>query len=147
MQEKKTFFPVSSGLVDKVHVAAMEHAVWLFLWLIDKTTGEEGPATQRSGVVLYGNPVAPGLVNASLGLSERTYLNHLRHLEKNGYVTLVKEAKGYVIRVTNSKKWHWRDKQHAADTSRRGGLGRPYGANRGQGEVDWEAEARTGWVR
>ena len=55
MQEKKTFFPVSSGLVDKVHVAAMEHAVWLFLWLIDKTTGEEGPATQRSGVVLYGN--------------------------------------------------------------------------------------------
>lgn len=147
MERKGTFFAISSDLLDKVHVGDIGCALWLYLWLIHRTTSEEGPVEQRRGLVLYGRPISPALVKADLGLSERTYLNHIWRLEAGGYVALAKEANGYVITVINSKKWQWREKQHGTDTSLRRGLGRKYGSNQSRGEVDWEAEARTGWVR
>ena len=144
MERKGTFFAIASDLLDKAHVDDIGCALWLYLWLIHRTTSEEGPVEQRRGLVLYGRPIMPGQVKADLGLPERTYLRHLHRLEAGGYVTLVKEAKGYVITVTNSKKWQWREKQHGTVTSFRRGLGRQYGTNQSRGEVDWEAEARKG---
>ena len=145
MSGKRTFLFLSSGLLAQNHMAAMGSALWLFLWLIDKTTSEEEVEGRRYGLVLYGRPVSPRLVTNALGLSERTYVNHLRRLKAGGYVTLTKQGQGYVIRVANSMKWQWREKEHGSNTSRRGGLGRPHGTNGSREEVDWDAEARRGW--
>lgn len=80
-------------------------AIWLFLWLIDKTTSEEVAQGERWGVVLYGKPVTARQIAASLFVNERTARRYLAQLGAGGYIHVVKKSTGYVIQVRKSMKW------------------------------------------
>ena len=141
--QSKTTFPVTSGLFDSAHFEKIGPALWLYLWLIDKTTSDEEIDGVRYGLVLYGQPISPSLVTASYGLPRRTYQNQIRQLADAGYVHLQRTGHGYIIRVINSWKWKWRKKEKPY-TSRPQGLARRHRERYDSRDVDWEAEARKG---
>lgn len=109
--EFKTYFPVSSGLFSQKHMDGIGQAIWLFLWLIDKTTSEEVAQGERWGVVLYGKPVTARQIAANLFVNERSARRYLTQLEAGGYIRLVKKSCGYVIQVRKSMKWQIRQNQ------------------------------------
>ena len=93
------------------HVSTIGAAVWVFLWLIDRTTSEEVRDGERWGVVLYGRPVTARHIAADLGLTERTSSEHLKRLEAAGYITLQRKSAGQSIRLRRSFKWLLRSGQ------------------------------------
>lgn len=141
-----TTFPVTSGLLDSTHFEKIGPALWLYLWLIDKTTSDEEIDGVRYGLVLYGHPISPALVTAAFGLNRRTYQNQIRQLADTGYVILQRTGRGHIIRVTNSWKWKWRKKVKTY-TTRPQGPARRHRERYDSRDVDWEAEARKGWIR
>lgn len=84
---------------------AIGQAVWLFFWLIDKTTSEQIANGERWGVVLYGKPVSAQKIAASLFIHERTARRYLAQLEAGGYIRLTKHTQGNCIYVRKSAKW------------------------------------------
>lgn len=93
------------------HIGAIGQAVWLFLWLIDKTTSEEVKSDERWGKVLYGNPLSAQRIAERLFVNERTVRRYLAQLEAGGYVQLERRAGGFVIFVKKSMKWYTRHAQ------------------------------------
>lgn len=116
--EKKTYFPVSSGIFAERHIGAIGQAIWLFLWLIDKTTSEEVRGDECWGKVLYGNPLSAQRIAGSLFVNERTIRRYLSQLVAGGYIRLEKKAGGFLILVKKSMKWHIRQKQPRTEGSR-----------------------------
>ena len=87
------------------HIEAVGQAIWLFLWLIDKTTSEELADGERWGVVLYGKTLTAKQMAGTLFVNERTARRYLSQLEKGGYIRLMKKSDGYTIYVRKSIKW------------------------------------------
>jgi hypothetical protein len=95
--------PVSNGVLEKKHREQIGAAVWVFLWLIDRTTDEE----EGQGRVLHGDPLPFARIAESLGEDERTIKRHIDRLEKYNYVVRINHGAGkpwgYI--VLKSKKW------------------------------------------
>ncbi|HWR41395.1 MAG TPA: winged helix-turn-helix transcriptional regulator [Patescibacteria group bacterium] len=103
------------------HVSAIGAAIWVFLWLIDRTTSEELRHGERWGIVLYGRPITARHIAAELGLSERTSGEHLKRLETAGYITMTRKSAGQSIRLRRSFKWLLRSGQKKAASGKTGG--------------------------
>lgn len=145
MLDRETFnFSVSSGLLAPGHFAAMGLAVWVYLWLVDKTTSEAVSDGVTCGLVLYGRPIRSHDIADALGVPLRTCRDYLCRLEKSGYITIARGAAGMTIQVRKSTKWRRRNEhgqQHPGGSSRSQRAARK---DPRQGYVDWEEEARRG---
>jgi len=76
-------------------------SVWLFLWLIDKTTSENG----GTGKVLGGRPITLNEIADALEISRPTAKRHLHKLAKAGYLKLSYVRIGIAITINKSKKF------------------------------------------
>lgn len=142
----KTFFPISSGLLTAKHIEPIGQAIWLFLWLIDKTTAEEVRDGCRWGLVLYGKPVSSTDIAAQLGISARSCRRYLETLEDKGYISIGRCNDGHIIRVRKSVKWEWRETLARDRANLRPGHSQDIrkSAAPKPGGIDWEAEAKRG---
>jgi hypothetical protein len=93
------WFPVYEGLFE--HAPTMSDAVWLFMWLIARTTREEN----GSGNVLGGIPINDGLPAGELGYPLKTIRRWRRMLVKDGYISTVRTPYGFKYKLLKSKKW------------------------------------------
>jgi len=105
---KNYVIPVSNGILEPRHREEIGSAIWLFLWLIDKSTKEQEDGNGGwLGLVLGGTPITARYVGEQIGESERSARRHLKQLEDAGYIIVLEstgEASGYAIR--KSKKFH-----------------------------------------
>lgn len=112
--EKSSFpIPVWNGLLE--HHNRMGHAIWEFLWCLDKITKEE----DGLGWVFGGAPVKIATIADDLHEDEKTARLHLAILEKHGYVHRTRTPYGFVIRVVNSLKfgiWHRKESSENAQS-------------------------------
>jgi DNA-binding Lrp family transcriptional regulator len=92
---------VKNNLLEPKHIENMDAAVWLYLWLLDKMT-----SVNENGVgkVLGGQPITYSLINAELGLSERTYQRWVSKLRETGYIKTIRTPYGLVITVNKAEK-------------------------------------------
>lgn len=79
----------------------MGSAVWLFMWVLDRMT-----SVNESGVgkVLGGKPITYEEVEASLGMSRRTFSRWLDVLRESGYIETTRTPAGNSIKVNKAKK-------------------------------------------
>jgi len=101
---ERYFLPVSSGLLEPKHVAAIGPAIWVFLWMINRTTTESG----MEGIVLNGAAIRSQAIAEDLGLRDRTVRDHLNILCDGGYLRRNGEQQsrfGNTYYVQKSKKW------------------------------------------
>jgi DNA-binding transcriptional ArsR family regulator len=109
VSRKQTFvIPVSNGILEGEHREKIRSAIWLFLWLIDRTTIEQPSpdGTGLEGLVLGGKAIATRFIAEQIGESERAVRYHLDQLEEHGYIRRIEHrglANGYALR--KSKKW------------------------------------------
>ncbi|MEK4565216.1 hypothetical protein MKX54_11130 [Alkalihalobacillus sp. FSL R5-0424] len=101
---ENTFFRVHSGLMTPEHHKRIGKALWVFLWIIDRTTDESKDGL-GSGAVLYGNPVPYRIIHDELGIPIPTIKAHCDALKKEGYITVKSTPRGNIIHVMKSKKW------------------------------------------
>jgi hypothetical protein len=113
--------PVSSGIFK--HCAKIGVAVWVFLWMIDRTTKEIPTADgQAEGLVLNGRPIRAQEIALELQMGARTVQVHLDLLTRNGYLRRLEHgpgvASGYAVQ--RSKKWRTKlavvEKKHPIET-------------------------------
>jgi len=90
-------FPVSSGLLEPRHYAAMGKALWIYLILLDWQT-------DKDGTVRNGESVTTDQLRARLGCNEWTARKGLERLQSEGYIERDRGANGWVIRITKPKK-------------------------------------------
>ena len=102
---RRIYIPVGIGIFDKNHIQGIGEALWLFLWLIHKTTAEIDCPSGKIGVVMYGNSVTSRSIATELCCTSRTVRRQLQQLVDNGYIDLEKTATGQIIRVKKSMKW------------------------------------------
>ena len=100
--------PVSNGILEPSHVRKIGPALWVFLWMIDRTTKESAAAgRQLEGFVLGGYPIRASAIGNDLGLASRTVHEHIERLCRHGYVRRIDAGEGmpagYAVR--KSKKW------------------------------------------
>ncbi|HEV8189474.1 MAG TPA: hypothetical protein VGP83_17095 [Pyrinomonadaceae bacterium] len=99
--------PISNGIF--AHRKRIGAAIWVFLWLIDKTTKEVEAVDGESmdGLVFGGRPVTMSAVAGDLQMSINGVRDQLSQLLKGGYIRAIQHgagiANGYA--VLNSKKW------------------------------------------
>lgn len=99
---KGFYIHVKNELLDPKHVEAMTgNSVWLFLWLIDKTT-----SVNENGIghVYFGRPVTYEMVQEDLGIPVRTYRRYLDILRAAGYINTLRTPTGLVITVNKATK-------------------------------------------
>ncbi|TSB47146.1 hypothetical protein [Alkalicoccobacillus porphyridii] len=107
-----TYFRVYSGLMSPEHRERIGKAIWVFLWLIDRTTGESKDG-QGSGVVFHGNPVPFRIIHDELGIPIPTVKAHCDLLKKEGYISVKASTRGNIIHVMKSKKWNKSETDHS----------------------------------
>lgn len=92
---------IKNDLLDPKHVEAMDIAVWLYMWCLDKMTSinEEG-----IGLVLGGKPIKFDDV-VELGISLRTYRRWVKILENAGYINSTRKPNGLILSVNKAHKW------------------------------------------
>ena len=93
---------VKNELLEPKHVVAMDAAVWLYLWFLDKMTSvsEEG-----IGKILGGKPIKwDEDVRPELGISERSYRRWVNRLRKHGYINTLRAPRGLIITVNKACK-------------------------------------------
>jgi len=98
--------PISNGIF--AHCKKIGSAIWVFLWLIDRTTKEaEGPEGQLEGLVLGGMQVRASLIAKDLDIATRTVHEHIERLCGLGYVRRIDGGDGMPAgyAVQKSKKW------------------------------------------
>jgi len=104
MTAKTFLIPVSNGLLE--HCSKMGDAIWLFLWLVDRTTKEK----DDKGKVLGGMPIRDRDIADTLGgITDRTIRRWRRRLIDGGYIEAINTGHGYSYRVLKSKKWSKKD--------------------------------------
>jgi len=93
--------PVSNGIFEQC--ARIGDAIWLLLWLIDKTTEERN----GKGKVLGGMPIRDTTLQDALGISEKTARRWRKKLTDPGhpYIEAKNTGHGYSYAVLRSKKW------------------------------------------
>lgn len=92
---------IQNDLLEPKHIAAMQDAVWLFMWLEDKVTIK---TPSGDGIVLGGKPVKYAEVNAELGISQDVYTRWIDLLEAYPYIEVKRAPYGLIYKVLNSKK-------------------------------------------
>lgn len=91
---------LQSGILDEKHMKQMGMAIWLYAWLIRKSTKNQDGVS----LVLGGKPIKHSDV-VELNLTRRTYTRYLAVLQKYGYIEQPKRTPyGLIIRVTKGKK-------------------------------------------
>jgi hypothetical protein len=104
--QKTYLVPVSNGIFD--HCEAIGVAIWVFLWLIDRTTKEvTGTDGRMEGLVYGGREIRAREMANDLQMSARTVHGHLARLLKGGYLRKVSHGDGLPAGycVLKSKKW------------------------------------------
>ena len=98
--------PISSGIF--AHCQKIGIAIWVFIWMIDRTTrevvSEEGCA---EGMVYNGKPVRARDIARDLGMAIRTVHAHIEQLIAAGYLSRIDYGEGLPsgYSVVRSKKW------------------------------------------
>jgi hypothetical protein len=100
---------VASGLVGPAHHERIGPALWLFLWMIDKSTSVQAAPDGETveGLVLGGKPLSVAYIAEQVGESVRSIRYHLDRLAKHGYIRRILTpglASGYA--VSRAKKFH-----------------------------------------
>lgn len=98
------WFPMYEGIFE--HAPALADAVWLFMWLIARTTREP----DGRGSVLGGIPVPDERPAGELGFPVKTIRRWRRMLLSGGYVSVDRAAHGYRYTLLKSKKWQKKGK-------------------------------------
>src|SRR5271154_4123228 len=98
--------PISSGIF--AHCQKIGIAIWVFIWMIDRTTREVPSANGCSeGLVYNGRAIRAYEVGKELGMPARTIQAHLDRLVAHGYLRRINRtlgaASGYAVQ--RSKKW------------------------------------------
>jgi hypothetical protein len=108
MSDSNTFMiPVSNGIF--AHRKRIGASIWVFLWLIDRSTSEVPTKDGKDveGLVLGGKPIAATQLGKEIGETPRAVRGHLENLSKHGYVRRIEHgpgvAFGYAVR--KSKKF------------------------------------------
>jgi len=85
----------------------MGDSIWMFLWLIDKTTKEvAGAKGHVTGWVLRGMPISDKYLAQSLkGCCTKTVQRWRKNLVCEGYIEAINTGHGYSYRVLKSKKY------------------------------------------
>jgi hypothetical protein len=98
--------PISSGLL--AHCQKIGIAVWVFLWMIDRTT-KEVPAADgyAEGLVYGGKAIRAYDIGLDLDVPTRTIQAHLDRLVAQGYLRRINRTQGVAsgYAVQRSKKW------------------------------------------
>ncbi len=110
-KERREFrIPVSTGIFS--HRRRLREAHWLFLYYIDRTTGEfTNAGGRRLGQVLYGRPCLDSDAASAFGCCTRTIARWRNLLAKLGYTAQKWTGRGWMISVNKSKKWDWKGTQ------------------------------------
>ena len=117
MKGSDIFIPFPLDYLEADQVKQIGDAIWVFLWLINKTTSELDTPAGRIGVVLYGRPIGAGEIADWLGCTARTIRRHLAVLAEKGYIAIEpKGSSGQIITVRNSCKWRRRPSQATQPT-------------------------------
>lgn len=111
-------FPVYSGILEPKHYKQIGSAIWLFLWCISSTTGEEERDGVTWGIVLGNKPVKIDEIAGHFGVERRTVERWIKTLEQHGYIQLERASHGLIFSVRKSKKYKNRyDKNVASQES------------------------------
>src|SRR3990167_3723151 len=108
---------IKDGILDERHyrnmTAQRSTSLWLFMWLVNKQTKENG----KVGIVLGGKPIKYEDVKRDLGVTLRTYRRWIKNLSDHGYITCIRTPRGLSIRISNQKK-RWYDSGTSDSTTR-----------------------------
>ena len=113
--------PVSNGILE--HCAQIGVAIWVFLWMLDRTTKEApGADGQTEGLVYGGRPIPARDIGNDLQMTVRTVHAHLKQLIDAGYLRTISFGDGIPpgYCVLKSKKWALK-KRGASDLAENGG--------------------------
>lgn len=94
---------ISNGILD--HYPRMGEAIWLFLWLIDKTTREYAEGSRQVGIVLGGRPVPDQEIAEKFDCSPKTVRRWRNLLVEESYIEIERHGSGHSFKVMNAKKW------------------------------------------
>ena len=100
-------FPVYSGILEPKHYKQIGSAIWLFLWCISSTTGEEERDGVTWGIVLGNKPVKIDELVEQFGVNRSTIKRWIETLETYEYIKVIRAPYGLIFSVRNSKK-RWR---------------------------------------
>lgn len=98
--------PISSGLL--AHCPRIGIAIWVFLWMINRTTIEvPTPDGYAEGLVYNGKAIRAQEIALDLQMATRTVHAHLERLIAGGYLRRLDKGVGMPsgYAVTRSKKW------------------------------------------
>jgi len=88
---------VSTGLITEPHYKAMSESLWVYLWLLNRVTNEDG-------VVAGGALVTMAEIGDHFGTHRVTIKRALDKLEKLGYIDVTRvKNKGFKVKVTRAK--------------------------------------------
>ena len=91
--KQRAYFPVARGLIDPLHHKQVGSSIWVYLWVINSQTDNEG-------AVAYRRPVTRTEIGQSLEMDEVTISRHLARLQERGYLNVsVASGKGLKIVV------------------------------------------------
>jgi len=112
---------VWNGILE--HRERIDSAMWVFLWCLDAITQEK----EGVGLVHGGAPVKVATIAVALQFDECTVRQHLKHLERTGYIRRRRTPYGYVVEVCNSRKfgvwrWHKRSGENPRSEAERSGV-------------------------
>jgi hypothetical protein len=93
------WFPVYEGIFE--HAPILEDAVWLFMWLIARTTRDSDGREK----VLGGIPIPDDRPAAELGFPVKTVRRWRHMLQSSGYINLIRTPYGFRYTLLKSKKW------------------------------------------
>lgn len=128
-------FPVWSGLLTRKHWARIGNALWVFLWLLDRTTLER----DGWGIVLGGKPVRDEEIATCFGFHRNKTANHRRRLLRSRYIEATRTPYGFVYRVRNSRKFGIWGKKRSTESG-----GSVTERSTGSGDSQGERSTETG---
>lgn len=103
---KNFIIPVSNGILEKKHREQIGSAIWLFLWLVDKSTKDVPVEDGFEGLVLGGAPITTLYIAEHIGESVRSVRYHLDELARYEYIRVEPRAGGAnSYSVKKSKKF------------------------------------------
>jgi hypothetical protein len=108
--------PVSTSLFS--HCQKIGDALWLLVWLVDKTTKEVLRDGRTFGFVLGGRPIRDADPAAALGCHVKTVRRWRKRLAEGGYVEIKRTPIGYRYQVINSEKWPSGQKSPLSDRTK-----------------------------
>jgi hypothetical protein len=94
------WFPVYEGIFE--HAPVLKDAVWLFMWLIARTTRDSDGREK----ILGGIPIRDERPAAELNFPVKTVRRWRRMLQSSGYISLLRTPYGFRYSLLKSKKWH-----------------------------------------